>query len=200
LSQTPQTAEFARFEATEVSAVPSDAELDQAWQGDVYGLSASGLEVGPQDLYTMSPEFEMVGAGRETDPQANYGFLQSNSSIIQSVLDTAMVNSLSIGEAWLAGSSPMSDGDDPSYLDVGMNLIGDRIKSNFGDLEALVAIGSRSVGEVVSGLTMIMTGGDVGAGRAVGEAFAYMPRTEYGQQRLQMVGEVMEPVAQGLVA
>jgi hypothetical protein len=146
----------------------------------------------------MSPEFEMVGAGRKTDPQANYDFLHSNDPNIQSVLDTAMVNSLSIGEAWLAGSSPMSDGDDPSYLDVGMNLIGDRIKSNFGDLEALVAIGSRSVGEVVSGLTMIMTGGDVGAGRAVGEAFAYMPRTEYGQQRLQKVGEVMEPIAQGL--
>ncbi|MCU7850479.1 MAG: hypothetical protein KZQ89_21380 [Candidatus Thiodiazotropha sp. (ex Lucinoma kastoroae)] len=201
-TQTPQATpglvqaiETADFAAAEVSAAPSDAELEQAWQGDVYGLSASGL---PQDLYTMSPEFEMGGAGRNTDLQANYGFLQSNSSIIQSLLDTALINSVSIDGSWVTGSSPMSNGDDPSYIDAGMNLIGERIKSYVGDMEALAAIGSRSVGEVVSGLTMIVTGGDVGAGRAVGEAFAYMPRTQYGQQRLQMVGEVMEPVVQGL--
>jgi hypothetical protein len=140
----------------------------------------------------------MVGSGRDTGLQASYDFLHSNDPRIQSVLDTAMVNSVSIDGSWLAGSAPMSNGDDLSFIDAGKNLIGEGIKSYVGDMEALAAIGSRSVGEVVSGLTMIMTGGDVGAGRAVGEAFAYMPRSEYGQQRLQMVGEVMEPVAQGL--
>ncbi|MCU7929098.1 MAG: hypothetical protein KZQ97_22065 [Candidatus Thiodiazotropha sp. (ex Dulcina madagascariensis)] len=47
-------------------AVPSDAELERAWQGDVYGLSASGLEVGPQDLYAMRPVSERLGSGEPT--------------------------------------------------------------------------------------------------------------------------------------
>jgi hypothetical protein len=50
----------------EVSAVPSDADLDYAWQGDIYGLSASGLEVGPQDLYATRPVSERLGLGEPT--------------------------------------------------------------------------------------------------------------------------------------
>jgi hypothetical protein len=44
-----------------MSAAPSDAELEQAWQGDIYGISAS---VGPDDLYTLSPEFGYTTEGR----------------------------------------------------------------------------------------------------------------------------------------
>jgi hypothetical protein len=51
-------------------AAPSDAELDQAWQGDIYGLSASA---GPDDLYTLSPEFGYTTAS--SGVPVDYGFL-----------------------------------------------------------------------------------------------------------------------------
>ncbi|MEW8022804.1 MAG: hypothetical protein AB2803_03800 [Candidatus Thiodiazotropha sp.] len=76
MSQTNQAADFAALEASDaelqavigpvppgadssssvvalddgLSVAPSDADLDYAWRGDVYGLSASA---GPQDLYTI---------------------------------------------------------------------------------------------------------------------------------------------------
>jgi hypothetical protein len=52
-----------------VSVAPSNAELEQAWQGDRYGLSAS---VGPQDLYTLSSEFGYTNA---SSMPLGYGFL-----------------------------------------------------------------------------------------------------------------------------
>jgi hypothetical protein len=100
------------FKATEGSVVPSDAELDQAWLGDAYGLSASGLEVGPQDLYTMSPEFEMVGAGRDTGLQSNYDFLHSSNSTEQMILDAGMASSLSVNQMGmidLSVAGPMTE-------------------------------------------------------------------------------------------
>ncbi|MCU7929106.1 MAG: hypothetical protein KZQ97_22105 [Candidatus Thiodiazotropha sp. (ex Dulcina madagascariensis)] len=53
-----------------LSVAPSDAELEQAWQGDVYGLSASA---GPDDLYTLSPEFGYTTAS--SGVPVDYGFL-----------------------------------------------------------------------------------------------------------------------------
>jgi hypothetical protein len=52
-------------DSNRVSAAPSDADLDYAWQGDIYGLSVSGLEVGPQDLYATRPLSERLGVGEQ---------------------------------------------------------------------------------------------------------------------------------------
>lgn len=52
-----------------MSVAPSDAELGQAWQGDIYGISAS---VGPDDLYTLSSEFGYTTA---SSMPVDYGFL-----------------------------------------------------------------------------------------------------------------------------
>jgi hypothetical protein len=53
------------------AAVPSDAGLDQAWQGDLYGgLSTS---IGPDDLYTLSPELGYTTAS--SGVPVDYGFL-----------------------------------------------------------------------------------------------------------------------------
>jgi hypothetical protein len=46
-------------------AAPSDAELEQAWQGDIYGLSAPEYTVGPDDLYAMRPVSERLGSGEQ---------------------------------------------------------------------------------------------------------------------------------------
>jgi hypothetical protein len=50
---------------------PSDAELEQAWRGDIYGISASGLDVEPQDYYAMRPVSQRLGSGElMTTPSA----------------------------------------------------------------------------------------------------------------------------------
>jgi hypothetical protein len=49
-----------------LSVAPSDADLDYAWRGDDYGLSISGLEIGPQDLYATRPVSERLGVGEPT--------------------------------------------------------------------------------------------------------------------------------------
>jgi hypothetical protein len=49
-----------------LSVAPSDADLDYAWLGDDYGLSISGLEIGPQDLYATRPVSERLGVGEPT--------------------------------------------------------------------------------------------------------------------------------------
>ncbi|WP_139116995.1 hypothetical protein [Candidatus Thiodiazotropha endoloripes] len=53
-----------------LSVAPSDDDLDYAWRGDIYGLSAS---VGPDDLYTLSPEFGYTTAS--SGVPVDYGFL-----------------------------------------------------------------------------------------------------------------------------
>jgi hypothetical protein len=111
-TQIPQTVDFAGLEVAEISTVPSDADLDYAWRGDAYGLSASEL---PQDLYTMSPEFEMVGTGRDTGLQANYDFLQSNDPLMQSVLNSTMIDSISLDGSYLANMPAMTHESGMSY-------------------------------------------------------------------------------------
>ncbi len=103
-----QSADFAAAEAP--VAAPSDVEPEQTWQGDVYGVSDT---VGPQDLYTLSPEFEMVGAGRDTGLQANYDFLHSSNPTEQMILDAGMARAFSInqlGALDLSAPGPMTEG------------------------------------------------------------------------------------------
>ncbi|ODB95145.1 hypothetical protein A3197_17430 [Candidatus Thiodiazotropha endoloripes] len=58
-----------------VSAAQSDDDLDYAWQGDIYGLSVSGLAVGPEDLYTYSDQQDAWKAPPES------GFVDTISEI-----------------------------------------------------------------------------------------------------------------------
>ncbi|ODB95149.1 hypothetical protein A3197_17450 [Candidatus Thiodiazotropha endoloripes] len=53
-----------------LSVAPSDADLDYAWRGDAYGLSVSGLEVGPQDLYAIG-QVSNEGPGVLAENQAS---------------------------------------------------------------------------------------------------------------------------------
>ncbi|MEW8008574.1 MAG: LysM domain-containing protein, partial [Candidatus Thiodiazotropha endolucinida] len=53
-----------------LSGAPSDTDLDYAWRGDDYGLSAS---TAPDDLYTLSPEFGYTTAS--SGAPVDYGFL-----------------------------------------------------------------------------------------------------------------------------
>jgi hypothetical protein len=54
-------------DSNRVSTAPSDADLDYAWQGDIYGLSASA---GPQDLYTIG-QVSNEGPGVLAENQAS---------------------------------------------------------------------------------------------------------------------------------
>jgi hypothetical protein len=63
----------------------------------------------------MSPEFEMVGTGRDTGLQANYDFLQSNDPLMQSVLNSTMIDSISLDGSYLANMPAMTHESGMSY-------------------------------------------------------------------------------------
>ncbi|MES9851106.1 MAG: hypothetical protein ABW170_04660 [Candidatus Thiodiazotropha sp. L084R] len=65
----------------------------------------------------MSPDFQMVGTGRDTGLQANYDFLQSNVPLMQSVLNSTMIDSISLDGSYLANMPAMTHESGTEYRD-----------------------------------------------------------------------------------